>query len=117
MAGLTEEDCKAGNIPYLVGRAHYSRNARGLIIGDMNGMLKLIFSPLDKTLLGAHIIGEMASELIHIGADVVEEKGTIDRFIRAVYNYPTLSEAYKYAAYDGLRELDQYHSRPPRQAP
>jgi NAD(P) transhydrogenase len=110
MAGLTEEDCQAKNIPYLVGRAYYSKNARGLIIGDKNGILKLIFSPADKTLLGVHIVGELASELIHIGADVVEENGTIDRFIRAVYNYPTLSEMYKYAAYDGLIKLDAYHS-------
>jgi NAD(P) transhydrogenase len=110
MAGLTEEDCKARNIPYLVGRAHYARNARGLIIGDAHGMIKLVFSPADKSLLGVHIIGELAAELIHIGADVVEEKGTIDRFIRAVYNYPTLSEMYKYAAYDGLAKLDQYNS-------
>lgn len=108
MAGLTEEDCKAQNIPYLVGRAYASNNPRGLIIGDKNGMLKLIFSPADKALLGVHMIGALASELIHIGADVVEEKGTIDRFIRAVYNYPTLSDMYKYAAYDGLAKLDQY---------
>jgi NAD(P) transhydrogenase len=110
MAGLTEEDCKAKNIPYLVGRAYYSKNPRGLIIGDKNGMLKLIFSPADKALLGVHIVGELASELIHIGADVVEEKGTIDRFIRAVYNYPTLSDMYKYAAYDGLGRLDEHNS-------
>ncbi len=109
MAGLTEEECRERKIPYLVGRAHYSKNARGLIIGDMNGMLKLIFSPADKSLLGVHMIGELAAELIHIGADVVEEKGTIDRFIRAVYNYPTLSEIYKYAAYDGLGKLDRYN--------
>jgi NAD(P) transhydrogenase len=110
MAGLTEEDCKAKNIPYLVGRAYYSKNARGLIIGDQHGMLKLIFSPADNSLLGVHMVGELASELIHIGADVVEEHGTIDRFIRAVYNYPTLSEMYKYAAYDGLGKLDEYNS-------
>ncbi len=108
MAGLTEEDCKDKKIPYLVGRAYYSKNARGLIIGDQHGMLKLIFSPTDNTLLGVHMVGELASELIHIGADVVEEKGTIDRFIRAVYNFPTLSEMYKYAAYDGLGRLDEY---------
>ena len=108
MAGLTEEDCKAKNIPYLVGRAYYAKNARGLIIGDKHGMLKLIFSPANKALLGVHIVGELASELIHIGADVVEEDGTIERFIKAVYNYPTLSEMYKYAAYDGLMRLDEF---------
>ena len=110
MAGLTEEDCKAKNIPYLVGRAYHNNNPRGLIIGDKNGILKLIFSPTDKTLLGVHILGELASELIHIGAYVLEEKGTIDRFVRAVYNFPTLSDLYKYAAYDGLGKLDEYNS-------
>ena len=67
MAGPTEEDCKEKNIPYLVGRAYYNNNPRGLIIGDKNGMLKMIFSPSDKSLLGVHILGELASELIHIG--------------------------------------------------
>jgi NAD(P) transhydrogenase len=110
MAGLTEEDCKAKNIPYLVGRAYYNNNPRGLIIGDKNGMLKLIFSPTDKTLLGVHILGELASELIHIGAHILEEKGTIDRFTTAVYNFPTLSDMYKYAAYDGLTRFDEYNS-------
>ena len=112
MAGLTEEDCKAKNIPYLVGRAYSSNNPRGLIIGDKNGILKLIFFPADKTLLGVHILGELASELIHIGAHILEEKGTIDRFIMAVYNFPTLSDMYKYAAYDGLGKLDEYNSTP-----
>ena len=110
MVGLTEEDCKEKNIPYLVGRAYYTNNPRGLIIGDENGMFKLIFSPTDKTLLGVHILGELASELIHIGAYVLEEKGTIDRFTTAVYNFPTLSDMYKYAAYDGLTKLDEYNS-------
>ncbi len=102
MVGLTEDDCKQKNIPYLIGRAYYENNARGQIIGDMSGMLKLIFSPADKKLLGVHLIGELAAELIHIGAHVVAEGDTIDTFIAAVYNYPTLSDLYKYAAYDGL---------------
>ncbi len=110
MVGLTEEDCKTKNIPYLVGRAYYNNNPRGLIIGDKNGMLKLIFSPTDNTLLGVHILGEMASELIHIGAHILEEKGDIESFIRAVYNFPTLSDLYKYAAYDGFVQLDKYNS-------
>lgn len=100
--GLTEEECKAKNIPYLVGRAYYEDNARGQIIGDMSGMIKLIFSPADKKLLGAHIIGEQASELIHIAAHVMLVNDPIDEFIAAVYNYPTLSLLYEYAAYDGL---------------
>jgi len=100
--GLTEDDCKAKNIPYLVGRAYYEENARGQIIGDMTGMIKLVFSPTDKKLLGAHIIGEQASELIHIATHVMLAGGPIDAFIDAVYNYPTLSDSYQYAAYDGL---------------
>jgi len=102
MVGLTEDECSQKEIPYLVGRAFYANNARGQIMGDTNGMLKLIFSPADKKLLGVHIIGEMASELIHLGAHVMAENGSIDTFIEAVYNYPTLSDSYKYAAYDGL---------------
>lgn len=100
--GLTEDDCQSKNIPYLVGRAYYEDNARGQIIGDMSGMIKLIFSPTDKKLLGAHIIGEQASELIHIASHVMLTGGLIDAFIDAVYNYPTLSDSYQYAAYDGL---------------
>ena len=100
--GLTEDDCQTKDIPYLVGRAYYEENARGQIIGDMSGMIKLVFSPTDKKLLGAHIIGEQASELIHIATHVMLGGGPIDEFIDAVYNYPTLSDSYQYAAYDGL---------------
>lgn len=101
MVGLTEEACKEQNIPYLVGRAESENNARGQIIGD-KGMMKLIFSSTDKKLLGAHHIGEMASELVHIGAQALTAQSTIDVFIHSVFNYPTLSDMYKYAAYDGL---------------
>jgi NAD(P) transhydrogenase len=100
--GLTEDECKAKNIPYLVGCAYYEQNARGQIIGDMSGMIKLVFSPTDKKLLGAHILGEQASELIHIAEHVMLVNGPIDMFIEAVYNYPTLSALYETAAYDGL---------------
>ena len=108
MVGLTEEECRAKQIPYLLGRGFYARNPRGQIIGDMSGMIKLIFSPADKKLLGTHIIGEQASELIHIAAHVMEVEGTIDSFIRSVYNYPTLSDLYKYAAYDGLGNWEKW---------
>jgi NAD(P) transhydrogenase len=101
MVGLSEEACKDRKIPYLVGRAYSENNARGQIIGD-TGMLKLIFSPADKKLLGVHLIGELAAEMVHVGAEVLAKEGTIDAFIDAVFNYPTLSEMYKYAAYDGL---------------
>ena len=100
--GLTEDECVERKISYIVGRAYYEDNARGQIIGDMSGMIKLVFSPKDKKLLGAHIIGEQASELIHIATHVMLKGGPIDEFIDAVYNYPTLSDSYQYAAYDGL---------------
>ena len=106
--GLTEDECKEKNIPYLVGRAYYEENARGQIIGDLCGMIKLVFSPEDKKLLGTHIIGEQASELIHIASHVMLTHGAIDEFIEAVYNYPTLSDSYQYAAYDGLKNYDQW---------
>jgi len=106
--GLTEHDCKEKSIPYLVGRAFYENNARGQIIGDMSGMVKLVFSPEDKKLLGAHIIGEQASELIHIASHGMMDGDPIDEFIEAVYNFPTLSDAYKYAAYDGLGAWEKW---------
>ena len=106
--GLSEDDCKAKSLPYLVGRAYYETSARGQIIGDLSGMLKLVFARDDKKLLGAHHIGEMASELVHIGAHVMAAGGTIDAFINAVYNYPTLADSYKYAAYDGLGNWERW---------
>jgi len=102
MVGLSEDACREKEIPYLVGRAYYAKSPRGQIIGDVTGMLKLVFSPTDKRLLGAHLIGELAAELIHLGAQVLTAGGGIDSFIAAVYNYPSLSDSYKYAAYDGL---------------
>jgi NAD(P) transhydrogenase len=110
MAGLTEDACKEKNIPYLVGRSYYEKSSRGQIIGDTSGMLKLIFSPEDKKLLGVHLIGELSSELVHIGSYVIMTGGTIDAFIQSVYNYPTLAESYKYAAYDGLGNWQKWKS-------
>jgi len=104
--GLTEDQCKNKEIAYLVGRAYYEQSPRGQIIGDTNGMIKLIFSPEDKRLLGAHIVGEQASELIHVAAQVILRDEPIDTFIEAVYNYPSLTDLYKYAAYDGLGKLE-----------
>jgi NAD(P) transhydrogenase len=104
-AGETEESCKEKKIDYCVGRALYSNNARGHIVGDTAGLLKLIFARVDRKLLGVSIIGEIATELIHIGMTVLDKGLTIDEFIEQVFNYPTLSETYKYAAYDGLGNL------------
>ncbi len=102
MVGETEESCREKGIDYCVGRALYRTNARGQIIGDLTGQIKLVFRYPDKTLLGTHVIGESASELVHVGLMVLLAGGTIDTFINAVFNYPTLGDAYKYAAYDGL---------------
>lgn len=113
MVGVSEDECREKAIPYLVGRARYETNPRGQIIGDFSGMIKLIFAPADRRLLGVHIIGELASELIHIGAHVLAADGTIDAFIQAVYNYPTLSDAYKYAAYDGLGAYERWLAEQP----
>jgi NAD(P) transhydrogenase len=103
--GETEESCREKKIPYEAGRAKYANNARGQIIGESSGMLKLIFRPDNKQLLGVQIFGEGATELIHLGMAVLESGGAIDTFIELVFNFPTLSELYKYAAYDGLGNL------------
>jgi len=107
--GETEESCREKGMEkgkhYEVGRAHYSKNARGLIIGDTSGLLKLIFRRSDRQLLGVHVIGENATELIHLGMQVLESHAKLDAFIELVFNYPTLSETYKYASYDGLGNL------------
>jgi NAD(P) transhydrogenase len=105
MVGATEEELKASGTPYEVGRARYENNARGQIIGEADGLLKLIFDPSTKKLLGVHIIGDRATELVHIGQMVMITGGTIDVFIDSVFNFPTLAELYKYAAYDGLGRL------------
>ncbi len=110
-AGETEDSCKEKKIDFCVGRAHYRNNARGHITGDTSGLLKIIFSPADKKLLGLSIIGENATELVHIGMMVLDNGLTINEFIDQVFNYPTLSEMYKYAAYDGLGNLSGHKLR------
>ena len=102
MAGLSEEACQAGGIPYLAGRGYFANNPRAQITGDTDGMIKLLFDPADRRLLGVHVLGEQASELVHLGAQLLAEGGSIDALSRGVYNYPTLSETYQYAAADGL---------------
>ena len=103
--GETEDTCAAKTIDCAVGRAYYEANTRGEIIGDSAGMLKIVFRPSDKKVLGVHVIGEMASELVHVGGTCLHFGGTLDDFIAQVFNYPTLGETYKYAAYDGLGKL------------
>ncbi len=103
--GRNEEELTEAGIPYEVGKAQYREIARGQIIGDQTGLLKLIFHLETHELLGVHIIGEGASELIHIGQAVMAFKGTVEYFINTVFNYPTLAECYKTAAFDGINRL------------
>ena len=110
MVGETEESARAQGLRYEIGKANFAHNARGLILGD-EGFLKLIFDASSQRLLGAAIVGENACELIHIAAAVLFNDGTIDYFIQAVFTYPSLSDAYKYAAYDGLQRLAQRVSK------
>jgi NAD(P) transhydrogenase len=107
MVGASEDELRASGRPYLVGRAHLSRNSRAQITGDTAGLLKLLFDPATRRLLGVHIIGERASELIHVGQMCMQFGGTIDVFIENVFNFPTLADAYKYAAYDCLQALER----------
>jgi NAD(P) transhydrogenase len=100
--GLSEEDAKGKAIDYVVGRAFYRDNARGKIIGDKDGVIKLVFERSSRKLLGCHCIGDRASELVHIGQTMITLGGTVDTLIEMVFNYPTLAEMFKYAAYDAL---------------
>ena len=103
--GPNEEELTEQGIPYEIGKAQYKEIARGQIIGDDTGLLKLIFHQETRQLLSVHIIGEGASELIHIGQSVMAFGGKIDYFINTVFNYPTLAECYKVAAFDGINRL------------
>lgn len=103
--GETEETCKTKGIAYEVGRARYENNARGQMVGETHGLLKLIFRRDDLRLLGVHMIGENATDLVHIGMMVIELEGGLHHLIDSVFNAPTLSEMYKAAAYDGLGNL------------
>ena len=105
MAGETEESLAEKKIPFVAGKARYGNNARGQIIGDKDGLLKLLFRQEDMRLVGVHVIGEQASELIHVGLCALLMEATTDLFIQTCFNYPTLTEMYKYAAYDALGQL------------
>lgn len=107
VVGETEQSLRKQGIDYEVGHGPYTGTARGQIIGDLEGLAKILFDPISKRLLGAHLIGENATDLVHLAAACMAFGGTIDYFTRAVFNYPTLSEAYKDAAYDGLSRLSQ----------
>ncbi len=106
MAGQTEESLREKNIPYLVGRARYADNPRGQIIGDEHGLLKLIFRREDMRLLGVHVVGEQATEVVHIGLIAMLAGVGASVFNRVCFNYPTLGELYKSATYDAILKRD-----------
>ncbi len=105
--GVSEEEARARGIDVVVGRALFRDNARGAIIGDRDGMTKLVFDRATRRLIGCHCVGERACELVHVGQAVMKLEGTVDTFIDMVFNYPSLSETYKYAAYDALDSLGE----------
>jgi NAD(P) transhydrogenase len=104
-AGKTEEELTAAAIPYEVGISRYRELARGQILGDSYGLLKLLVSPDDRTILGVHVLGTHATEVVHIGQAVMGLGGTVDYLVDAVFNYPTLAESYKVAALDAKNKL------------
>ncbi|MGW6599239.1 FAD-dependent oxidoreductase, partial [Streptomyces sp. NPDC055036] len=108
--GRTEDQLTKERVPFEVGVSRYRELARGQIVGDAHGVLKLLVSPEDRRLLGVHCFGSGATELIHIGQAVMGCGGTVDYLVDAVFNYPTLAESYKVAALDvtnKIREIDR----------
>jgi NAD(P) transhydrogenase len=103
--GLSEDEAVRRGIDTVVGRARFADNVRGEIVGDRDGMVKLVFDRANRRLMGCHVIGERASELVHVGQAVITLGGTVDTFIEMVFNHPTLGETFKYAAYDALGQL------------
>ena len=105
MTGATEQELTAKKVPYETGLARYRDTARGQILGDDSGLLKMLFHRVDRRLLGVHCIGTGATELIHIGQAVFGLGGGLDYFLVTVFNYPTLAECYKVAALDAANRL------------
>ena len=106
LIGETEQSLSAIGHDYEIGVARYFELARGQIVNDHDGMMKLIFDRKSRRVLGVHIIGERATELVHVGQAVMSHGGTLDYFVDTVFNYPTLGEAYKVAAMDGLARME-----------
>lgn len=109
--GMGEDEARAKGVPVEVGKASFRTNPRGQIIGDTEGFVKLVFKADDKLLVGASVVGEGACELIHVPATAIHFNATLDYFIEAVFNYPSLGDAFKYAAYDGLQRLQRRVSK------
>lgn len=104
-AGETEESLREKGISYVIGKTTYARNTRGFIIGDHDGFLKLLFRSEDMGLVGVHCIGEQATDLVHTRLAALLLGQTADFFISTCFNYPTLSELYKYGANDALERI------------
>ena len=111
--GRTEAELTGDGVPYEIGVSRYRELARGAILGDCHGMLKLLVSPEDRAILGVHVFGSGATELVHIGQMAMTGGSTIDELVDAVFNYPTLAEAYEVAALDltnRMRDLQRVRS-------
>jgi NAD(P) transhydrogenase len=104
--GRTEQDLTEAAVPYVSGIARWSELAKGLMTGDTDGLLKLLVSTEDRRLLGVHVIGSGATDLVHIGQAVMGGEGTIDFLLTAVFNYPTFAESYKVAALDAMNRIN-----------
>ncbi len=111
--GATEQELIQRGVKYVSGQSFMHQNARGQIIGDTDGFVKLLFDADTRALLGTHVIGERATELIHLGQAVMRLGGGISYFVDSVFSYPSLTVAYKYAAYDALGKLDPHPTPPP----
>ena len=105
MVGLTEEAAAAAGLDCAAGRATFAANTRAAISGATDGMVKLVFERESLRLVGVHVLGEAATELVHLGQAVIQFGGSIEYFIHSTFNVPTMHEAYKYAAYDGLTQV------------
>jgi NAD(P) transhydrogenase len=112
MVGRTESELTSAGVPYEVGLARYREIARGAILGDDSGLLKILFHRETRRILGVHVIGTGATELVHIGQAVLAFDGTLDYFVNNVFNYPTFAECYKVAALDGFNKVG-----PPKASP
>jgi NAD(P) transhydrogenase len=112
MVGISEDEAREKKLNYCVGRSRYADMARGKIMGAKAGFMKLVFEHDSLEILGVHVIGHIATEIIHFGLYLVEEKKTLHDVIATVFNFPTLHDLYKYAAYDGLSTIAGHRVKP-----
>ncbi len=117
MVGRTEEDLTEASVPYVVGIARWQELTRGIMRGDEDGMLKILVSPDDRSLLGVHVLGTSAADLVHIGQALMDRENAVGFLVAAVFNYPTFAEAYKVAALDAVNRMRQLEIPAPAPAP